>query len=108
VLTNVVMNALEATPSGGQVSLTVAAVSNGSRDGVNVVVRDTGSGIPPETLPRVFDSFFTTKPRGQGTGLGLAISRDIVMAHGGDIKIESEPGRTIVTIWLPAARSAAG
>jgi signal transduction histidine kinase len=66
-------------------------------------VSDTGAGIPAATLPHVFDPFFTTKPRGQGTGLGLAISRDIVSAHGGDIRLESEEGRgTTVTVWLPA------
>jgi two-component system NtrC family sensor kinase len=103
VLTNLVMNAIEATPPEGRVSLAVTPGVRGGRPGVAIAVSDTGAGIPAAALPHVFDPFFTTKPRGQGTGLGLAISRDIVSAHGGDIRLESEEGRgTTVTVWLPA------
>ncbi len=107
VVTNLVMNAVEATPSGGCVSLAATDQATGGQPGVRLVVRDTGTGIPADALPQVFNAFFTTKPRGQGTGLGLAISRDIVVAHGGDIRIESEEaGGTTVTVWLPVGISA--
>ena len=67
-------------------------------------VTDTGSGIPPEALSRIFDAFYTTKPEGVGTGLGLAISRDIVQRCGGTIRVESTPGTgTKFTIEIPLA-----
>lgn len=104
VLTNLIMNALEATPAEGRVVISVTPRAPGTPAGVSIAVTDTGSGIPADTLPHVFETFFTTKPRGQGTGLGLAISRDIVVAHGGDIEIESKEGLgTTVTIALPEA-----
>jgi signal transduction histidine kinase len=69
---------------------------------VVVEVEDDGTGVPPDVLPRVFDSFFTTKPPGSGTGLGLDITYGIVVQrHGGDIAIDSEPGRTTVRVELP-------
>jgi signal transduction histidine kinase len=102
VLINLVMNAVEATPAGGRVHVTVRQRVAAADSGVEVAVADTGPGIPPEILPRVFEPFFTTKPPGQGTGLGLAICRDIVREHGGDIRLESGPqAGTTVTIWLP-------
>ncbi|MGH7306889.1 MAG: sensor histidine kinase [Candidatus Rokuibacteriota bacterium] len=103
VLTNLIMNAIEATSTDGRISLAVTPRARTAQAGVSIEVSDTGAGIPPAALAHVFDPFFTTKPRGQGTGLGLAISRDIVGAHGGDMKLESEEGRgTTVTVWLPA------
>jgi signal transduction histidine kinase len=77
------------------------------RVGEPVVVcelRDTGTGVPPEVLSKVYDPFFTTKPPGEGTGLGLAISRSIVERHRGLIAMTSEPGQgTMVRITLPIA-----
>ena len=69
-----------------------------------VTILDNGPGIPDEALPQLFDPFFTTKPPGQGTGLGLDISYNtVVNKHGGEIRVESEPGRTVFEVWLPVA-----
>ena len=71
-------------------------------DIVNVQFSDTGVGIPPENLPRIFDPGFTTKGVGVGTGLGLSICFKIVQDHGGRIDVESEPGKgSTFTIKLP-------
>ena len=84
-------------PTSGQV------VVSATCDGEWVVVRvvDNGSGMTPEIRGRIFDPFFTTKPMGEGTGLGLDISRRIVSRHGGQIEVESEPGRTEFRVTLP-------
>jgi two-component system sensor histidine kinase HydH len=87
VLLNLVLNAIQAMPSGG--TLEVRAGATGGR--LTVTVADTGSGIAPEVLPKVFEPYVTTKAK--GLGLGLAIARRIVEAHGGSIEAESEPGR---------------
>jgi signal transduction histidine kinase len=69
---------------------------------VRVEVCDNGPGIPAGNKQRIFEPFFTTKPVGQGTGLGLDISYRIVVArHGGDLRVESEPGRTCFVVRLP-------
>ncbi len=97
-LDNLVRNAIEATPAGGRVVLAVAAAP----DGAAIEVRDTGAGIPKDLLPRVFDLYFTTKA--DGTGVGLAVAQQIVVAHGGTLEVDSEPGRgTRMTLRLPAA-----
>ncbi|MBI2529140.1 MAG: PAS domain S-box protein [Candidatus Rokubacteria bacterium] len=85
VFANLIKNALEATPRDGTVEVTVGP---GSRDRVRVSVRNTGSGIPAEVRERIFQPFFTTKSR--GTGLGLAIARQIVDAHRGSLRVESD------------------
>jgi signal transduction histidine kinase len=101
-LLNLITNALDATPSGGSVQVSAQAVAQGG--GVELVVTDTGGGMPEEVLQRAFDPFFTTKPVGQGTGLGLSITRNIVEAHGGAIAVKTSPGAgTTVRLWLPAA-----
>ena len=77
--------------------------------GVAVAVRDTGSGIPEDVLPRIFDPFFSTKPSHVGTGLGLAICRDLVKSNGSDIQVATTLGEgTVFTVWLPTARPDAG
>jgi two-component system sensor histidine kinase HydH len=102
VLINLVLNALDATPAGGRIEISARVMARGDRAGIALVVSDTGVGIPAELLPRVFDAFLTTKPRGKGTGLGLAICRDIARAHGGDTWAESTVGAgSTFTVWLP-------
>ncbi len=66
-----------------------------------VSIEDNGPGIPPDVMPRIFNAFFTTKPKGEGTGLGLGIVKQIVEKHGGTIQVESAPGRTRFTVKLP-------
>jgi two-component system heavy metal sensor histidine kinase CusS len=101
---NLVSNAVAHTQSGGSV---VIAASSGSAV-VRIEVTDTGIGIPPEALPRVFDRFFRVDPsRSQvsgGTGLGLAIVQGIMLLHGGKVEIASQPGKgTRVILSLPAS-----
>lgn len=114
---NIVINAWHAMPSGGRLTLGTRAVPASDRHrrvgraaqaGVEVVIRDTGTGIAPEHIERIFDPFFSTKGVGKGTGLGLAISRRIVEDHHGSIEVDSAVGRgTTFTIWLPAGRATA-
>jgi signal transduction histidine kinase len=95
---NLIDNAIDAAGPGGTVTLRTRAQANE----VLVDVEDDGAGIPPDLVWRVFEPFFTTKPVGEGTGLGLDLVRRVVMAHGGDVTIQSAPGRTIVQVRLPA------
>jgi two-component system sensor histidine kinase HydH len=100
VLLNLYLNALEAMEPGGILSVELARAHDGK--GIQIAVRDTGAGIGKEDLAHVFDPYFTTRPA--GTGLGLAIVHKIVESHGGEIRVESEPGRgTTVTLSLPGA-----
>jgi two-component system, cell cycle sensor histidine kinase and response regulator CckA len=121
VLTNLVVNARDAMPHGGKITITTRRVQAtptelgiglgvGARitDFVRLEVRDTGVGMDPATMARVFEPFFTTKEPGRGTGLGLAISYGIVQEAGGAISLASEAGSgTTVTIHLPPALGAA-
>jgi signal transduction histidine kinase len=96
VLVNLVKNAMHAMTRDG--TLTLQTGEGG--DGVWVSVTDTGGGIPPEQINRIFEPFYTTKKK--GTGLGLMIVQRIVRAHGGRIELESRAGRgTTFRIWLP-------
>ena len=101
VLLNVLQNAIEASPSGKTITVTLVQQARGVEPGLEVTVADRGTGISPTHLPHVFEPFFTSgKPR--GTGLGLAICRNILEAHGGDIALDSEVGRgTTVRVWAP-------
>jgi signal transduction histidine kinase len=107
VLINLLTNAIEATPTGGRVVVTGVPRADDGRPGVALEVRDTGSGIPEDVLPRIFDPFFSTKPVREGAGLGLAICRDLVRSNGSDIQVASTPGQgTTFTVWMPEARQA--
>ena len=101
---NLLNNAVDAMEGGGLVTVTTRAPapSETNRHGVVLVVTDTGSGIPPELFPKVFELFFTTKAPGKGAGLGLAICEEIVNEHGGIIKVTSQIGvGTCVWVFLP-------
>ncbi len=103
VFLNLVVNAAQAIPEGAAHRHEIRLVTR--RDGhgrVVVEVQDTGVGIPREVIDRIFDPFFTTKPVGVGTGLGLSICHSIISGLGGDITVESEPGRgTVFKVVLP-------
>lgn len=105
-LNNLLDNAITYTDAGGKITLSATATPEGR---VCLTVSDTGIGIPPDSLPHVFDRFFRVPGRDQapGTGLGLAIVREIVTAHQGEITCESEPGHgTTFRITLPTAKEA--
>jgi two-component system, OmpR family, sensor histidine kinase BaeS len=105
ILSNLVANALRYTPAGGRVTLRAAVEPAGDR--VRLSVDDTGTGIPPDVLPHVFDRFWKSA-ESRGSGLGLAIARNLVEAHGGTIGAESAPGRgTRIWLTLPVERPAA-
>jgi two-component system, NtrC family, sensor kinase len=97
VWTNLIHNALQAMDNRG--TLTIEALQE--NDFILVSIVDSGKGIEPEVLPKIFQPFFTTKPPGEGSGLGLDIVRKIVTKHDGKIQVESEPGRTAFTVSLP-------
>ena len=98
--TNIVLNASEAMPAGGM--LTVKSWVDG--DAIKISFADTGVGIPTDNLQCIFDPFFTSAAKEQGTGLGLAIAHGIVHSHGGDIRVQSELGKgSVFTIELPTA-----
>ena len=98
VFLNLLLNAIEAMPEGGP--LRVRIVRSEQPAGVRIEFQDSGIGIAPESLPRLFEPFYSTKPR--GSGLGLFISYRIVQEHGGTITVDSRPGEgSTFTVWLP-------
>ena len=113
VIVNLAVNARDAMPRGGRMAIVMrdvvvdAALAReqaGLRPGryVRIEVSDTGVGMEPETLSRLFEPFFSTKEKGKGTGLGLATAYGIVKQSGGHVAVESAPGRgTTFRIWLP-------
>jgi len=93
---NIVINALQATPSGGSVNIVLNRIDSE----FEITFRDSGTGIAPDDLQRIFEPFYTTKP--DGTGLGLAVTRKIIEAHGGTLVVKSELGHgTTVLVRLP-------
>lgn len=101
VLMNLLVNAKNAMPQGGKISISGEEIPNHQ---IKISITDTGKGIPPENLSKIFEPFFTTNPAGKGTGLGLSISKKIIKEHGGDILVSSEVdhGSTFI-ILLPKA-----
>jgi len=98
---NLCVNALDAMPDGGTLGIRSRNLDDAT---VELEVRDTGCGMSPEVLAKALDPFFTTKPVGKGTGLGLPLVYATARAHGGDVRITSEPGRgTSVVLHFPAA-----
>jgi len=92
MLTNLILNALDAMPAGGTLRLATRSLPDAGPGQVEVTVADTGVGMTREILDRIFDPFFTTKKSG-GSGLGLSVTYGIVQRHGGEISVASEPGR---------------
>jgi signal transduction histidine kinase len=99
-LLNLVLNAIDAMPGGG--AITIAGETNEITDFVSLQVSDTGHGIEPKDLQRIFEPFYSTKIDGKGVGLGLSMVHGIIREHGGLVEVESEPGKgTTFTIQLP-------
>lgn len=100
VFMNLILNARDAMPRGGQLEISTGF----DEEVITIRFRDTGMGIAPENMARIYDPFFTTKQIGKGTGLGLAVSYGIIQDHGGQILVDSRPGEgTIFEITLPLA-----
>jgi two-component system NtrC family sensor kinase len=104
-LLNIIINALDATEPGGTITVSTGvslSASDTGQKGFEIVIADTGCGIPQENLDKLFDPFFTTKDVSQSTGLGLSVSSGIIQRQGGTIRVQSEVGRgSTFTIWLP-------
>ncbi|MDH5563780.1 MAG: ATP-binding protein, partial [Nitrospirota bacterium] len=104
-LLNVILNACQAMPEGGTLTLKMRAEANL----VELSVQDTGVGIPQEEVSKIFDPFFTTKPVGEGTGLGLTVVHGIIQEHSGKIRVDSVPGQgstfvVALPIYLPRGK----
>lgn len=109
VVNNLLENAVKFTPAGGRIDVELRRSADGQR--AELLVRDTGIGIPPEELPRIFGRFYrgdrarSREGATQGTGLGLSICEAVVQAHRGSIHVDSQPGRgSTFTVLLPLAR----
>jgi two-component system, NtrC family, sensor kinase len=113
VFINLYSNSLHALGPRGWIKIVAAVTDRGltktsvaASRWLRISFEDNGAGIDPEHIGRVFDPFFTTKDIGEGTGLGLSVSYGIIQEHGGDIHVESEPGRfTRFIIYLPAKQT---
>jgi signal transduction histidine kinase len=100
IFLNLVMNAVDSMPSGGQLRVSVGPIDGGAE----VRIADTGGGMPVETQQRIFDPFFTTKEAGQGHGLGLAVAQGIAQDHGGGIElVRSGPDGTEFRVTLASS-----
>ena len=97
IWTNLTFNAIQAMQNKGTLTIRTWVES----DTVNIQFEDTGSGIPKEIQPKIFDAFFSTKGEGESSGMGLFICKQIVDKHQGKIDLESQPGRTVFTVSLP-------
>ena len=102
-LIDVLLNSCEASSRGGEVRVATGYAEQGK--GVEIRIEDSGEGIPPEALGRVFEPFYSTRGR---LGLGLTAARELLSRSGGDIRIESDPGKgTTVTLTLPVVKGPA-
>ena len=115
VVLNLAINARDAMPEGGTLTITLdrrppdSAFAGEASELVALLVSDTGTGIPPETIDLIFEPFFTTKPPGEGTGLGLATSYGLVRQAGGSLRVDSTPGSgSTFEVLLPAIEAPAG
>jgi two-component system NtrC family sensor kinase len=105
VFMNVLMNAVQAMQEKGVITITTR--HNAAASSVELLISDTGCGIPPEEVDQIFDPFFTSKASGQGTGLGLSIAYGIITSHRGSISVASEVGKgSTFTIRLPVSPTA--
>lgn len=98
VWTNLIQNAIYAMEGIGVLTIDIYEPNT---EEIAVSITDSGKGIPPEVLPHIFKPFYTTKPKGEGTGLGLDICKKIIDKHEGRITVQSEPGKTTFTVFLP-------
>ncbi|MFO3797697.1 MAG: two-component system sensor histidine kinase NtrB, partial [Anaerolineales bacterium] len=102
VLLNLIHNAIQAMPTGGDLTITTRQRERENHPWVVCYVKDSGVGIPAEMRDRIFEPFFTTRAHQGGTGLGLSISYNIGADHGGMLEVESEPQKgSCFSIWLP-------
>jgi signal transduction histidine kinase len=97
VWTNIIDNAIYAVEKNGEIIIETSC----DNTNINVKIIDNGAGIPAQILSRIFDPFFTTKKVGEGTGIGLDLVNRIIKRHKGEIKVNSQPGRTEFTICIP-------
>ena len=98
---NLILNAVQAMPEGGLLKIEGHLAWDGTREGIEINIGDTGVGIRKQDFEKIFEPFYTT--RETGTGLGLAVVSRITEAYGGKIHMQSESGKgTLFTIWLPA------
>ncbi|MEM8712424.1 MAG: ATP-binding protein [Planctomycetota bacterium] len=103
VILNLALNARDAMPDGGELSIEVSGMEDSS-DQLQLSVSDSGVGMPREVQTRIFEPFFTTKGRGKGTGLGMSMVHGIIDDHGGSIEVDSEPGAgSTIRVFLPKA-----
>jgi two-component system NtrC family sensor kinase len=106
VLINIILNATQAMPDGGNLTITTSVaegvrINNNIKNTVKIVISDTGIGIPPENLGKLFNPFFTTKEKGKGVGLGLSVVHGIIQKHNGKIEVDSKPDEgTTFKIYL--------
>ena len=105
-LSNVLLNAADASGPGGKIEVGVGKTTMAGAEAVQIHIRDNGPGIPPERIQTIWEPYITSKPG--GTGLGLAIARQAILAHDGSIDIQCPPGGgTVVTFVLPTQRPSA-
>ena len=103
VLINLALNARDAMPGGGTLTITTRRADEDEDDSVRLAVADTGTGMPPEVADRAFEPFYTSKPEGKGTGLGLAMVYGVITGAGGTVDLQTAEGEgTTVTLSLPA------